>query len=146
MFVLSISGLHKHSVCFIGGYTLGPLGHFFYEYRMNSFAQRDAVFHHYVELHPEDFPPLSNASVQMNSVSINVFFLFNVHKKCSMYDGIMSMIFDWLEIVNETTKSLSQLEQLSRVLRHKKLLSQLYANRFPFCLISTISNRKFSIL
>lgn len=39
------------------GFTFG---HFFYQYRMNYFAERDAVFRHYVQLHPEDFPPPGN--------------------------------------------------------------------------------------
>lgn len=41
------------------GYTFG---HFFSKYRMNSFAERDAVFRHYIELHPEDFPAPGNES------------------------------------------------------------------------------------
>lgn len=32
----------------------------FLNYRKNYYAERDAVYRHYVELHPEDFPPPGN--------------------------------------------------------------------------------------
>lgn len=64
-FVLLISGIHMYPIFFVGGYTLG---HFFYQYRMNYFAERDAVFRHYVELHPEDFPPPGNGSCEKYSL------------------------------------------------------------------------------
>ncbi|GLH08560.1 NADH dehydrogenase [ubiquinone] 1 subunit C2 [Gryllus bimaculatus] len=47
------SGIQKH----IGFAALGIVGgHFVEKQRAIYFAERDAVFRHYVELHPEDFP------------------------------------------------------------------------------------------
>lgn len=34
------------------------LGKFIYESRRARHAERDAVLRHYIELHPEDFPPI----------------------------------------------------------------------------------------
>lgn len=33
------------------------VAHYFLQYRRNYWAERDAVLRHYVQLHPEDFPP-----------------------------------------------------------------------------------------
>lgn len=46
------SGIQRH----IGGaIALGTLMHYGYEYRRSYFAERDAVYRHYVETHPDDF-------------------------------------------------------------------------------------------
>lgn len=41
-------------VNFVIGATLA---HFVEQYRINYWAERDAVLRHYIQLHPEDFPP-----------------------------------------------------------------------------------------
>lgn len=35
------------------------IGQYLENYRNEYFAEREAVFRHYVQLHPEDFPPFS---------------------------------------------------------------------------------------
>lgn len=51
-----IEGIQKH----IGVTTLAAfLGKYLDEYRDDYLAERDAVFRHYIELHPDDFPPFS---------------------------------------------------------------------------------------
>lgn len=42
-----------YPIYFAVGFTAG---HLFLQYRKNSWAERDAVYRHYIELHPEDFP------------------------------------------------------------------------------------------
>ncbi|XP_050299449.1 NADH dehydrogenase [ubiquinone] 1 subunit C2 [Anthonomus grandis grandis] len=49
-----MSGIQKHILATAAGAAAG-----FYaeDYRSKKLADRDAVLRHYVELHPEDFPP-----------------------------------------------------------------------------------------
>lgn len=47
-------GIHRH---FVAGIVMGYLGILINERRDRYLADRDAIFRHYVELHPEDFPP-----------------------------------------------------------------------------------------
>ncbi|CAH1104887.1 unnamed protein product [Psylliodes chrysocephalus] len=48
------SGLQKHVLLSAG---LAGIGKVVDDYRNQYMADRDAVLRHYVELHPEDFPP-----------------------------------------------------------------------------------------
>lgn len=50
-----------YPIYFAAGYTAA---HFFMNYRKNYWAERDAVFRHYIELHPEDFPAPGNANAK----------------------------------------------------------------------------------
>nr|CAH7729246.1 unnamed protein product [Callosobruchus chinensis] len=49
-----MSGIQKHIAATLG---LGAIGKFMDDYRDKNFAERDAVYRHYIQLHPEDFPP-----------------------------------------------------------------------------------------
>lgn len=43
-----------YPICFVVGYGIGQA---FLTHRQNYWAERDAVFRHYIQLHPEDFVP-----------------------------------------------------------------------------------------
>lgn len=58
-----------YPIYFAAGFTFG---HFFMQYRKNYWAERDAVFRHYIELHPEDFQPPGNVNAKY-SWEMNVF-------------------------------------------------------------------------
>lgn len=53
-FLDRFSGIQKHVVLGVGGVFLGA---WLDGKRDAHFAERDAVLRHYVELHPDDFPP-----------------------------------------------------------------------------------------
>lgn len=56
--------------------------HFFLQYRKNYWAERDAVMRHYVQLHPEDFPPPG----KVGTLSGQSFFTNRLSKKlCQVY-------------------------------------------------------------
>lgn len=46
------SGAHKYVLFFGLGATAF---HFIEQYRINYFAERDAIYRHYIQLHPDDF-------------------------------------------------------------------------------------------
>ncbi|CAH1371075.1 hypothetical protein MTP99_012568 [Tenebrio molitor] len=48
-----MSGLQLHVLGVAAGATIGKIVD---DYRNDFLAERDAVFRHYIELHPEDFP------------------------------------------------------------------------------------------
>ncbi|XP_017770670.1 PREDICTED: NADH dehydrogenase [ubiquinone] 1 subunit C2 [Nicrophorus vespilloides] len=48
-----LSGVHRHAAYAVIG---GALGQYFGNLRNQQNAERDAVFRHYIQLHPEDFP------------------------------------------------------------------------------------------
>lgn len=45
-----------------GGYLAG---HLWMQHRKNYFAERDALMRHYIQLHPEDFPPPGNQNITL---------------------------------------------------------------------------------
>uniref|UniRef100_A0A1A9V829 NADH dehydrogenase [ubiquinone] 1 subunit C2 n=1 Tax=Glossina austeni TaxID=7395 RepID=A0A1A9V829_GLOAU len=49
------SGIQKHIALAVAG---GIIGKYIDEKRDDYLATRDAILRHYVELHPEDFPPI----------------------------------------------------------------------------------------
>lgn len=53
-YIIFLIGLQKHTAVVLAG---GYLGQVIDGYRNRYLAERDAVLRHYVQLHPEDFPP-----------------------------------------------------------------------------------------
>lgn len=49
-----MSGIQKHIIAAVAGAGVGKVMD---DYRNEYYADRDAVLRHYVQLHPEDFPP-----------------------------------------------------------------------------------------
>ncbi|CAH1996283.1 unnamed protein product [Acanthoscelides obtectus] len=49
-----MSGIQKHIIATVG---MAGVGKVLDDYRTQNLAERDAVFRHYIQLHPEDFPP-----------------------------------------------------------------------------------------
>lgn len=52
--ISTILGIHMIALCGVIG---GTLGYFVRQYNDQRNAERDAMFRHYIRLHPEDFPP-----------------------------------------------------------------------------------------
>ncbi|KAJ8919287.1 hypothetical protein NQ315_003871 [Exocentrus adspersus] len=48
------SGIQKHIIAAIAGAGIGKI---LENYNISHAAERDAVMRHYIQLHPEDFPP-----------------------------------------------------------------------------------------
>ncbi|XP_044255722.1 NADH dehydrogenase [ubiquinone] 1 subunit C2 [Tribolium madens] len=48
-----MSGIQVHAFVTVAGAALGK---YIDDYRNDYFAERDAAFRHYIQLHPEDFP------------------------------------------------------------------------------------------
>ncbi|KAF6211126.1 hypothetical protein GE061_014244 [Apolygus lucorum] len=55
-----LSGIQLHILCGVG---VAAVAQFFQIRRDNYNMDRDAVFRHYIELHPEDFPPPTRVKV-----------------------------------------------------------------------------------
>lgn len=61
---------------------MGSLTTLYRRYRDNYLAERDATLRHYIELHPEDFPPPGNKIEKNLCAAVNktviliLFFLF----------------------------------------------------------------------
>ncbi|ENN71052.1 hypothetical protein HUJ04_009699 [Dendroctonus ponderosae] len=55
-----MSGIQKHIVGLSAGVGIGVLVD---KYRNEHLAKRDAIFRHYIELHPEDFPPYERVKI-----------------------------------------------------------------------------------
>ncbi|XP_030750725.1 NADH dehydrogenase [ubiquinone] 1 subunit C2 [Sitophilus oryzae] len=49
-----LSGIHRYAFAGVGGFFVGKV---LDDWRESYLAERDAILRHYVELHPEDFPP-----------------------------------------------------------------------------------------
>ncbi|XP_018565169.1 NADH dehydrogenase [ubiquinone] 1 subunit C2 [Anoplophora glabripennis] len=54
------SGIQKH---FIAAGVGAALGKIIDDYRNQYFADKDAVLRHYIQLHPEDFPPYERRKI-----------------------------------------------------------------------------------
>lgn len=69
--LLIFIGLYRYPIYFIAGAAAAEL---YMNHRRNYFAERDAVFRHYIQLHPEDFPPPGNhISATLQNVIIEIF-------------------------------------------------------------------------
>lgn len=81
VFDCSLLGAYLYPVYFAAGWVTGQL---LTNYRQNYYAERDAVYRHYIELHPEDFPPPGTtfSSKIMHSNCIQTAFR-SIHFECN---------------------------------------------------------------
>ncbi|KAJ8944026.1 hypothetical protein NQ318_021742 [Aromia moschata] len=71
------SGIQKHIIASLG---FAGIGKVIDDYRSQYLADRDAIFRHYIQLHPEDFPPYERKKVcrclgALDSYSLNCKFI-----------------------------------------------------------------------
>lgn len=76
----SFSGIWRYPIGFAAGWALGE---FVVAWRTRYLAERDAVLRQYVQLHPDDFKPISNS----------IGYLKNVFQVCTIIHFISISLF-----------------------------------------------------